>query len=359
MRRSAERLNRLRYFSAIDSELIPTDRPDEVDLKIKVKEDNTGALMGGIGYSTYYDVGVTASIMERNLFGRGYQVQLQGLLLLASYVGRVLLHQPARLRYRPVLRQRHLLHLRLLGRLHQRKPSVTPSALVIPSVNIRPWVSATAWNATTSMTWMPMLRPTSPTTKGTNWTSAISARILRDTTDDRARPTKGHHRPSVGRIRRRRPGRYRQLHQGRGRLAGLLVHQSRKHLPPARPRGRVFQNTSSRVPVFERFWLGGMDTVRGYSYSDLSPTATTSTATGSVDMKEKKRAPMTKSRIRSKSSSYEITTRTSEAPAAAQHRRYRNLSCEGSGTEKPLTQQHRKPVFTKVCMEKMTLSSLR
>ena len=49
MRRSAERLNRLRYFSAIDSELIPTDRPDEVDLKIKVKEDNTGALMGGIG----------------------------------------------------------------------------------------------------------------------------------------------------------------------------------------------------------------------------------------------------------------------------------------------------------------------
>ena len=78
MRRSAERLNRLRYFSAIDSELIPTDRPDEVDLKIKVKEDNTGALMGGIGYSTYYDVGVTASIMERNLFGRGYQVQLQG-----------------------------------------------------------------------------------------------------------------------------------------------------------------------------------------------------------------------------------------------------------------------------------------
>lgn len=35
--------------------------------------------------------------------------------------------------------------------------------------------------------------------------------------------------------------------------------------------GGVFQNTSSRVPVFERFWLGGMDTVRGYSYSDLSP----------------------------------------------------------------------------------------
>ena len=35
--------------------------------------------------------------------------------------------------------------------------------------------------------------------------------------------------------------------------------------------GGVFENGSNRVPVFERFWLGGMDTVRGYSYSDVSP----------------------------------------------------------------------------------------
>ena len=36
------------------------------------------AVMGGIGYSTYYDVGLSASIMERNLFGRGYWLQLAG-----------------------------------------------------------------------------------------------------------------------------------------------------------------------------------------------------------------------------------------------------------------------------------------
>ena len=33
----------------------------------------------------------------------------------------------------------------------------------------------------------------------------------------------------------------------------------------------MFQNTSDKVPVFERFWVGGMDTIRGYTYSDLSP----------------------------------------------------------------------------------------
>ena len=78
LRRSTERLNRLRYFSALDTELVPTESEDQVDLKVKVKEANTGALMAGIGYSTYFDVGVNASIMERNLFGRGYQLALSG-----------------------------------------------------------------------------------------------------------------------------------------------------------------------------------------------------------------------------------------------------------------------------------------
>ena len=35
--------------------------------------------------------------------------------------------------------------------------------------------------------------------------------------------------------------------------------------------GGVFENTGSRIPVFERFYVGGMDTVRGYSYTDASP----------------------------------------------------------------------------------------
>ena len=45
LRRSNERLNRLHFFSAVDMELIPTENEDEVDLKVKVKETNTGAIM--------------------------------------------------------------------------------------------------------------------------------------------------------------------------------------------------------------------------------------------------------------------------------------------------------------------------
>ena len=33
--------------------------------------------MGGVGYSTFYQFGVSGSIQERNLFGRGYSLGLQ------------------------------------------------------------------------------------------------------------------------------------------------------------------------------------------------------------------------------------------------------------------------------------------
>jgi outer membrane protein insertion porin family len=35
--------------------------------------------------------------------------------------------------------------------------------------------------------------------------------------------------------------------------------------------GGVFENSSKEVPIFDRFFLGGMDSIRGYSYDDLSP----------------------------------------------------------------------------------------
>ena len=107
--------------------------------------------------------------------------------------------------------------------------------------------------------------------KGVNWTSAFGARITRDTTDDRERPTRG----TIARI---------WGEWGGGGLGGTdnfvkvvadwqgfysFNPQNTIHL---RARlGGVFENTGSRIPVFERFYVGGMDTVRGYSYTDASP----------------------------------------------------------------------------------------
>ena len=72
LRRSSERLNKLGYFEMAEIEVSPTKREDEVDLKVRVKEKPTGALMAGVGYSTFSSFGVSGTLMERNLFGKGY-----------------------------------------------------------------------------------------------------------------------------------------------------------------------------------------------------------------------------------------------------------------------------------------------
>ncbi|MBD5552896.1 MAG: outer membrane protein assembly factor BamA [Desulfovibrio sp.] len=270
LRRSAERLNRLRYFSSVDMELVPTDREDEVDLKVKVKEANTGALMGGIGYSTYYDVGVTASVMERNLFGRGYWLQLQGFFSWRRTTGVLSFTNPRV--YDTDLSVGNDLYY-----THDYWDDFTKDTIgdtIRIAYPIGEYTSIglayrleryelynVDWNAS----------PYISDYKGTNWTSALSARILRDTTNDKERPTQG----TITRL---------WAEYGGGILGGtddfikaVADWQGFWSINPDNTfhvRGRlggVFKNGPDPVPVFERFWLGGMDSIRGYAYSDLSP----------------------------------------------------------------------------------------
>ncbi|HWR03756.1 MAG TPA: outer membrane protein assembly factor BamA [Humidesulfovibrio sp.] len=78
LKRSSERLDKLGYFSSVDIEPVPTGNPDEMDLKVKVKDKDTGKIGGGVGYSTYDSVYLAASVEEANLFGKGWSSSLNG-----------------------------------------------------------------------------------------------------------------------------------------------------------------------------------------------------------------------------------------------------------------------------------------
>jgi outer membrane protein insertion porin family len=78
LKRSSQRLDKLGYFSSVDIEPVPTGSPDEMDLKVKVKDKDTGKIGGGIGYSTYDSVYLAASVEESNLFGKGWASSLNG-----------------------------------------------------------------------------------------------------------------------------------------------------------------------------------------------------------------------------------------------------------------------------------------
>lgn len=78
IQRSFKNLNRLDYFEGIDLEPVKTDDPNKMDLTIKVTEKQTGSLSLGGGFSSDDGAFVTASITERNLFGKGQTGKISG-----------------------------------------------------------------------------------------------------------------------------------------------------------------------------------------------------------------------------------------------------------------------------------------
>ena len=78
LKRSYERINNLQYFDQV--EIVPKPRFDEktVDMEVKVKERPTGFFSIGGGYSSVDRLIGTVDLTQGNLFGRGQYIKLKG-----------------------------------------------------------------------------------------------------------------------------------------------------------------------------------------------------------------------------------------------------------------------------------------
>jgi outer membrane protein insertion porin family len=70
--KSKDRLKRTGFFKEVEVTTSRGSTEDKTNLEVKVEEAPTGALSFGIGYSSIENVVGTASISDRNLFGLGY-----------------------------------------------------------------------------------------------------------------------------------------------------------------------------------------------------------------------------------------------------------------------------------------------
>lgn len=72
IKRSKDRINVLGYFKSADITPVPVPEiGDDVDLNVKVEETNTGSINFGVGYAQGQGVLLNGSISQSNLFGSG------------------------------------------------------------------------------------------------------------------------------------------------------------------------------------------------------------------------------------------------------------------------------------------------
>ena len=269
--RSNERLAKLNYFELADVETVPTGRDSELDLKVKIKEKPTGMLSAGTGYSTYSKVFVSASIQERNLFGMGYNLALTSSFSAKDTAYTLSFTNPhvydTNLSAGFDLYNTEVEYLSYDkettgGRLRFGWPLGEYSRAIVSYRLDKYIIDEITEDAANQIKEL----------EGENWSSVAGLTLRRDTTNRPFNPNRGTDSAIY-------------LEYGGGLIGGDdnfikwvadyhyyhgLWWNTVFHLRTSV--GMVYQNLNDeRVPAFERFYLGGINSLRGYEGRHVSP----------------------------------------------------------------------------------------
>lgn len=275
LKTSKENLTRSSYFKDVKISTAPSTVPGEMDAKIEVQEGPTGTLSGGLGYSSIDKIFGVVQLTENNLFGRGWKASLN------SQFG------ARRTTYSLDFRDPHFLESDfslLLGvfKTKVKYPDFEKDAVggrvgfgydfsrfMNGSVSLRmdktkilalPG-SVPAWNVRQEID------------KGLQQTRSIGWNVTRNTTDKFIDPSKGGVQSA-------------SLEFAGGPLGGdsqfVKYFLNAKWFYPVTAStvfswnvlwGHVIPTVGgAEVPLFERFFLGGPYSIRGFRSRELSPT---------------------------------------------------------------------------------------
>lgn len=270
LRRSNARLNKLDFFETVEITPEPTTSPTALNLRVKVKEKPTGMFSAGVGYSSYSQVFFSGQVLERNLFGMGYQLGFKGTISARSADYTASFWNPnyndsdlgvGVSLYNTINEYSDYDKQSMGGRLMFGYPLGEYTNLSWNYRLERYRISSVDEDADKDI----------KDIEGLNWASAVYGSIKRDTTDRRINPTKG------------------TTYQFSVEYAGGLLGGDDafvKYIADAnyyRPLfwdtivhvhgqgGYVMENGGDKIPPFERFYLGGMNSVRGYKERTISP----------------------------------------------------------------------------------------
>lgn len=270
LRRSNIRLEKLDFFETVEITPEPTDKQEALNLRVKIKEKPTGMFSAGIGYSSYSQAFFSGQILERNLFGMGYELGFRGTVSAksADYTATF---------WNPHYDDTNLgVGISLYNTINEYSDYDKQSmgGRLLFGYPLGEYTNL-SWHYRLEKYVIDNIDDDADKVirdiKGDNWASTLYGSIKRDTTDRRINPTKG----STYQF---------STEYGGGILGGdddfIKYIANTNHYIPAflgttfhfhAQAGYVQKNGSDRIPPFERFYLGGMNSVRGYKERTVSP----------------------------------------------------------------------------------------
>lgn len=270
IRTSTQRLNRLRFFEEVNIIPRPTMNEELMDVVVEVKERPTGQFSIGAGYSSSEKLLFMGQISEDNIFGTGNRLSLSANLSSESA------------RYNLTFTNPRLYDSQVSGTIDlfnwEREyddytKDSTGGALQLGHPIFESW--RIYYGYTFSDTNLTDIADNASSvilrSKDINLTSAVELGLVRDTRDRVFSPTTGsRNRISVNYAGGPLGGdaQFTKL-EGSTSWYFPLVWSTVLNVRGAA--GQVFENEDDKLPVYENFYLGGMNTIRGFKSFSISP----------------------------------------------------------------------------------------
>ena len=274
IRRSQEKLFNLGFIDDVNPVINPTEDPDKVDLVFDVTEGKPGMLTAGAGLSSSDGLVGTLSLSHLNLFGRAHKLSL------STNFGKKVQDYNVDWSMPWIGNSPTSLGVNLFNARRDKPYEDTTAAYTEKRtggrVTVAPRFSDDKYKLTTSYTYEKVRiynvdeEYTSELQAGTSVTSSIFVEFARDTRDSTFDPTRGC-RTSLGLEYAGGPLRgdvnyYKPTLSHSYNLKLFSIDSYPFVLSVANRLGFIGRFGSTRsVPVYERFFLGGAETVRGYS----------------------------------------------------------------------------------------------
>ncbi len=266
--RSKIRLIKLDYFENVDIKAVPTEEPGKLDLLVSVKEKNTGSFSIGAGYSTLDQFFIMGQIEERNFLGKGYTISLSGNISGSSSLFQIDFWNP-HLYDGPLgfgfnifntTREYDDYDLDSKGGSLKFSYSLGKYSNIFWRYRLEKYVVSNVSEFASQEI---------KDIEGTNWSSSFLVNFFRDTTNRRINPSKGTKNSLsveyAGGILGGDDNFLKTVYDFNYYYNFFWKFIFRYHFNI----GYLFKITSEDVPDFERFYLGGINTVRGYDARDI------------------------------------------------------------------------------------------
>jgi outer membrane protein insertion porin family len=283
LERSKQRITALGYFERVDIATSPGSSPEKVTCIVEVTERPTGTFQVGAGFSSIENFIATAQVQQANLFGNGQSLALNAQLSGLRQLVNIRYFEPYFLDSRFNFMVEGFDQLRNYADFSQSSvggdvtwgyPLIEPELQAsitytasLDKVSTQPSTSFLGTSSAVSLfTSLPLANLFND-----GFTSKIRPALTYDTRDNRLFPTKGIYLRVSTELASAAFGSDTHFWQNRftGRYfypvgAGIVLKLNQEA-------GIVTSPSADGVPIFARFFLGGIFDVRGYRFRTIGP----------------------------------------------------------------------------------------